>query len=177
MLDETRFLSDHGIRSLSKLHEREPYVLEIAGEKYQIDYEPGESRTSLFGGNSNWRGPVWFPINFLIIESMQRFHHYYGDDFKIEYPVGSGEMVTIQEASRELAERLMRLFTLDENGRRAAVGENDKMQTDPHFQNLIPFNEYFHGDTGRGCGAGRPLADLAWNRLMAHIHNTLHPPC
>lgn len=166
MLDETRFLSDYGVRSLSKIHEREPYVLEIAGHQYRIDYEPGESRTTLFGGNSNWRGPVWFPINFLIIESMQRFHHYYGDDFKIEYPVGSGEMITIQEASRELAERLMRLFTRDKDGRRAAVGDNTKMQTDPHFQDLIPFNEYFHGDSGRGCGASH---QTGWTGLIAKI--------
>ena len=166
MLDETRFLSDHGVRSLSKLHEREPYELEIAGKKYSIDYEPGESHSNLFGGNSNWRGPVWFPINFLIIEAMQRFHHYYGDDFTIEYPVGSGEKITIRDAAREIGSRLIKLFMTDGSGHRPASGPNEKIQNDPNFKDLISFYEYFDGDTGRGCGASH---QTGWTGLVAKI--------
>jgi hypothetical protein len=166
MLDETRFLSDYGIRSVSKLHEREPYVLEIDGASYRIDYEPGESNSNLFGGNSNWRGPIWFPINFLIIEAMQRFHHYYGDDFRIEYPVGSGETVTIREASKEVATRLIDIFRADENGRRPVHGACEKLQSDPHFKDLVLFHEYFHGETGRGCGASH---QTGWTGLIAKI--------
>ena len=166
MLDETRFLSDYGVRSVSRVHAEEPYVIDLAGERHSIDYEPGESTSNLFGGNSNWRGPIWFPINFLIIESMQRFHHYYGDDFTIECPVGSGSMITISEAARELATRLTRLFTPDADGRRPVHGTNEKLQSDPHFRNLILFHEYFHGDTGRGCGASH---QTGWTGLVAKI--------
>ena len=166
MLDETGFLSEHGVRSVSKFHEQNPSSLEIDGETYQIDYEPGESHTTLFGGNSNWRGPVWFPINFLIIEAMQRFHHYYGEEFLIECPVGSGEMVTIRAAARELASRLTSLFMKDPGGKRPFLGDNQKLQTDPHFAGLIQFNEYFEGETGRGCGASH---QTGWTGLIAKI--------
>ena len=166
MLDESRFLSDYGVRSLSKVHKKEPYVLEIEGNSYRIDYEPGESRSNLFGGNSNWRGPIWFPINFLIIESMQRFHHYYGDDFTIEYPIGSGKNITVRMAARELASRLIKLFMRNENGERPVLGSCKKLQTDPNFKDLISFHEYFHGDTGRGCGASH---QTGWTGLVAKL--------
>ncbi|MEC8733548.1 MAG: glucosidase [Planctomycetota bacterium] len=166
MLDEQGFLSDHGVRSVSRFHESNPYSVEIDGQRYRIDYEPGESRTTLFGGNSNWRGPVWFPINFLIIEAMQRFHHYYGDDFTIECPTGSGNMVTIRAAARELASRLTSLFMKDVRGHRPFLGTNRTLQEDPHFQGLIQFNEYFDGETGRGCGASH---QTGWTGLAAKI--------
>ena len=166
MLDEDRFLSDYGVRSVSKLHEKEPYALTIDGSTYRIDYEPGESNSNLFGGNSNWRGPIWFPINFLIIESLQRFHHYYGDDFQIEFPVGSGKTITIDEAARELASRLVGIFEADGAGRRAVHGTCEKLQADPNFRQLILFHEYFHGDTGRGCGASH---QTGWTGLVAKI--------
>ena len=166
MLDEDCFLSDHGVRSVSRVHAKEPYELELEGRSYRVDYEPGESRSGLFGGNSNWRGPIWFPINFLIIEAMQRFHHYYGDDFTIECPVGSGRMVTIEAAADEIAERLTRLFRADGSGRRPVHGEYEKLQTDPHFRNLVLFHEYFHGDTGRGCGASH---QTGWTGLIAKV--------
>lgn len=166
MLDENAFLSDYGIRSVSKIHEKHPYELKIDDGTYRIDYEPGESQSNLFGGNSNWRGPIWFPINFLIIEAMQRFHHYYGDDFKIECPVGSGTMVTIQEAARELATRLTGIFKADDKGHRPVYGEYEKLQSDPNFQNMVLFHEYFHGDTGRGCGASH---QTGWTGLIAKV--------
>lgn len=166
MLDESEFLSDFGVRGLSKFHRDSPYVLHSNGEVHTVDYEPGESQTSMFGGNSNWRGPIWFPINFLIIESLQKFHHYYGDDFKIECPTGSGQYMTILQVSQELTRRLTRLFLRDENGRRPALGDNEKLQTDPHFRDYLPFFEYFHGDTGRGCGAAH---QTGWTGLIAKL--------
>jgi hypothetical protein len=169
MLDETEFLSDYGVRALSKYHEKNPYVFHSHGQSFSVNYTPGESDSGLFGGNSNWRGPIWFPLNYLIIESLQKFHHYYGDDFKIEYPTGSGKMLTINEVANKLAQRLIRIFRKDKNGRRVVFGENEKFQTDPHFRDYIPFYEYFHGDNGRGVGASH---QTGWTGLVAKL---IHP--
>jgi len=166
MLDESEFLSDHGIRSLSKFHEKNPYKLNLNGNKFEIKYTPAESDTKLFGGNSNWRGPIWFPVNFLIIESLYRFHHYYGDDFKIECPTNSGNFVTIKDAADELAGRLSKIFLKDENGLRPVFRYNNKIQSDPHFKDYILFHEYFHGDSGRGIGASH---QTGWTGLIAKI--------
>ncbi|MDZ4821175.1 MAG: glucosidase [Planctomycetota bacterium] len=169
MLDETEFLSEFGVRSLSKIHQRRPFVFNCLGEPLSVDYEPAESTSGMFGGNSNWRGPIWFPVNFLIIESLQKFHYYYGDDFKVECPTGSGQYMTILQVSQELTRRLTRLFLRDENGRRAAFGDHEKMQTDPHFRDYLPFFEYFDGDNGRGLGAAH---QTGWTGLIAKL---LHP--
>jgi hypothetical protein len=167
MLDETEFLSDYGVRALSKYHEAHPYELSLEeGRKVSIAYTPGESIVPIFGGNSNWRGPIWMPMNFLIIESLQRFHHYYGDDFKVEYPTHSGKYFTLNEISDELSLRLARLFLRDEKGRRPVFGDNEKLQTDPHFSDYILFYEYFHGDNGRGCGASH---QTGWTGLIAKL--------
>lgn len=166
LLDESEFLSDYGIRSLSKYHNEHPYEFDLDGEKYRVKYTPAESDTWLFGGNSNWRGPIWFPVNFLIIESMYRFHHYYGDEFKIECPTNSGKFVTIKEAADELAVRLSKIFLKDKNGLRPVFGNNKKIQNDPHFKDYILFNEYFHGDNGRGAGASH---QTGWTGLIAKI--------
>lgn len=166
LLDENEFLSDYGVRSLSKYHQENPYVFYYRGHDFTVNYQPGESDTNLFGGNSNWRGPIWFPINFLIIESLQRFHHYYGDDFKIEYPTHSGNLVTLLDVANDLTWRLCRIFKRDRHGRRVVFGENEKFQTDPHFRDYLLFYEYFHGDTGRGCGASH---QTGWTGLVAKL--------
>ena len=166
MLDETRFLSDYGVRSLSREHLEKPYVFDLDGEHYSVDYEPGESQSDLFGGNSNWRGPIWFPVNYLIIESLLKFHDYYGDDFRIEYPVGSTETLSLKEVALELKQRLSNLFLRDADGRRAIFGDCEKFQSDPHFRDYLPFNEYFHGDTGRGLGASH---QTGWTGLITTL--------
>jgi hypothetical protein len=166
MLDETEFLSDYGIRALSKYHEQNPYELNLEGKKFDVKYTPAESDSGLFGGNSNWRGPIWFPVNFLILESMYRFHHYYGDDFKIECPTNSGKFVTIKDAADELAKRLSNIFLKDEKGLRPVYGYNKKIQNDPHFKDYILFHEYFHGDNGRGVGASH---QTGWTGLVAKL--------
>jgi hypothetical protein len=166
VLDEDEFLTPHGVRSLSRVHRGKPYVFPVGGQSYTVDYEPGESQTGLFGGNSNWRGPIWFPVNYLIIESLQKFHHYYGDDFKIECPTGSGRYLTINEVATELGRRLTRLFTRNEQGRRPVFGQNERLQSDPHFNNYINFHEYFHGEIGRGVGASH---QTGWTGLIAKI--------
>ena len=166
MLDESEFLSPFGIRSLSKYHEQNPFELAIMGTQFSVNYEPGESETALFGGNSNWRGPIWMPINFLIIESLQRFHYYYGDEFKVEYPTGSGNLLTLKQISEELSKRLIKLFVKDENGNRPVSGSNEKIQRDPNFNNYILFHEYFHGDNGIGLGASH---QTGWSGLIAKI--------
>jgi hypothetical protein len=166
MLDETEFLSDYGIRALSRHHEAHPYMLDWGGQRFSVSYQPGESTSGLFGGNSNWRGPIWMPVNFLIIESLQKFHHYYGDDFKVECPAGSGRYHTIGEVAAELATRLSRLFLRDETGRRPVFGDNVRLQTDPHFRDYVLFHEYFHGDTGRGVGASH---QTGWTGLVAKL--------
>jgi hypothetical protein len=169
LLDETEFLSPYGVRALSKYHRDHPYSLTCHDHTLTVSYQPGESDSGLFGGNSNWRGPVWFPVNYLIIESLQRFHHYYGDDFKVECPTGSNRFVTLNEVARELTHRLTRLFLRDEHGRRAIAGQCEKMQTDPHFRDYLLFHEYFHGDTGQGLGASH---QTGWTGLVAKL---LHP--
>src|SRR4030095_10028023 len=153
MLDETEFLSDYGIRALSKYHEQHPYVLSMNGDEFTVKYAPGESDTSLFGSNSNWRGPVWMPVNYLIIKSLQRFYHYYGPDFRIEYPTNSNNYCSLLEIANELSKRLSKIFLRNENGDRPVFGANEKFQRDTDFKDYILFHEYFHGDTGRGCGA------------------------
>jgi hypothetical protein len=166
MLDETEFLSDHGVRALSKCHEAHPYTLRTDGPPLTVRYVPGDSDTRAFGGNSNWRGPVWFPVNYLLIESIQKFHHYYGDDFKVECPTGSGVYLTLEAIAEELSRRLCRIFLRDEAGRRAVYGDCEKLQTDPHFKDYVQFFEYFHGDTGRGLGASH---QTGWTALVAKL--------
>ncbi len=166
MLDETEFLSDYGIRSLSKYHERHPYEFWLNSCKFSVAYTPGESNTAMFGGNSNWRGPVWMPVNYLIIESLQHFHRYYGDDFKVEYPTHSGVYMTLKEISIELGKRLLRLFLRDEQGRRPVFGDQEQLQQDPHFRDYILFYEYFHGDNGRGAGAAH---QTGWTGLVVKL--------
>ena len=166
MLDPDEFLSDYGIRSLSKAHEQHPYVFEMGGQRYEIAYIPGESTNRMFGGNSNWRGPIWLPINFLIIESLQKFHHYYGDDFKIEYPTGSGTYCTLLDIAEHLSRRLIRLFEVDAKGRRPIYQNCERMQNDPEFRDHLLFYEYFHGDNGRGVGASH---QTGWTALVAKL--------
>jgi hypothetical protein len=166
MLDEAEFLSPFGVRSVSKFHRDHPYIFHADGREYRVDYEPAESATALFGGNSNWRGPVWFPLNFLLIESLQRFHHYYGDSLKVEYPTGSGEMRTLWEVATELSRRLVHLFLRSSEGRRPLFGSSEKFQSDPHWQNLILFYEYFDGEKGTGLGASH---QTGWTALVAKL--------
>jgi hypothetical protein len=166
MLDEGEFLSPYGIRSVSKFHKENPYILTVDGTEYRVDYEPAESSTGMFGGNSNWRGPVWFPMNFLIIESLQKFHHYLGDDFKVECPTGSGKMMNLKEVAIELSQRLIRLFLKDSSGQRPIYGGMQKFQTDSHWRELILFPEYFHGDNGAGIGA---MHQTGWTGLVAFL--------
>jgi hypothetical protein len=166
MLDETEFLSDHGVRSVSKYHGQHPYQFRIDGQVLSVQYTPAESNIPLFGGNSNWRGPVWMPANYLIIEALQRFHHYYGDDFKVEYPTHSGQKLTLEQISEELSKRLSRIFLKDEHGRRVVYGNCEKMQTDPHFKDYILFFEYFDGDTGKGLGASH---QTGWTGLVGKL--------
>jgi hypothetical protein len=166
MLDETEFLSDYGVRALSKYHADHPYVFRVNGMDLSVRYQPAESDTGLFGGNSNWRGPVWFPVNFLIIESLQKFHHYYGDDFKVECPTGSGRYVTINEVADEISRRLTRIFLRGPDGRRPVFGQDHRQQDDPDFRDYLLFYEYFHGDNGRGVGASH---QTGWTALVAKL--------
>ena len=166
MLDESEFLSDYGIRAISRVHREKPFMLEANGMSHRVDYEPAESSTGLFGGNSNWRGPIWFPVNYLLIESLQKFHHFVGNDVRVEYPTGSGQMKTLWEVSAELSRRLARIFLRDRDGRRPVFGEADKFQTDAHWRDYVPFHEYFHGDTGRGVGASH---QTGWTGLVAKL--------
>ena len=166
MLDETEFLSEYGVRSLAKIYEKEPYVFHANGIVFKVNYNPADSDTGLFGGNSNWRGPIWFPVNFLIIESLQRFHHYYGDDFKIEYPTNSGNFIAINEAAEKLTKRLKSIFLRNKEGKRPVFGNNTKFQEDPHFKDYILFYEYFHGDNGSGLGANH---QTGWTGLIAKL--------
>ncbi len=166
LLDEAEFLAPHGIRSLSKYHADHPYHLTIHGSNFSVDYEPAESRTGLFGGNSNWRGPIWFPLNYLIIEGLQRFHHYYGDEFKIECPTGSGQFMTLAEVASVLSERLINLFRRDTTGRRPIYGESTLWQAAPQWCNYLLFYEYFHAETGAGLGASH---QTGWTGLVAKL--------
>lgn len=166
MLDEDKFLSPYGIRSLSKFHASNPYILQVHGNEYRVDYEPAESTTDVFGGNSNWRGPVWFPINYLIIESLQKYYRYFGDEFKVECPTGSGQMMTLWQVANELSQRLIRTFLNDATGRRAIYGGTEMFQSDPHWHDLILFYEYFQGDNGAGIGASH---QTGWTGLIAKL--------
>jgi hypothetical protein len=166
MLDPAEFFSDFGIRALSCYHLEHPYHLELDGMSYQVRYEPGESSTGLFGGNSNWRGPIWFPINFLLIEALRRFHHYYGDDFLVECPTGSGQMRTLRQVAVEISQRLARLFLRGSDGRRPVYGDSEVFQNDPHWRDNILFYEYFHGDNGRGLGASH---QTGWTSVIANL--------
>ncbi len=166
MLDSDEFLSDYGIRSLSKYYEKNPYTMKINGDTLSIKYTPGESDTRMFGGNSNWRGPIWFPINYLIIESLKKFDFYYGGDFSIEYPTGSGNFLTMDIIAKELSLRCMKIFMRDKNGHRPVFGQNKKFQEDPHFKDYILFYEYFHGDSGKGLGASH---QTGWTGLVAEM--------
>jgi Mannosylglycerate hydrolase MGH1-like glycoside hydrolase domain len=166
MLDENEFLGPHGIRSISKFHEEHPFVFHVNGQEHRVDYLPAESNTGMFGGNSNWRGPVWMPVNALIIRALLNFHLYYGDNFKIECPTGSGKMMNLFEVSKEIGDRLTSTFTRDEKGRRPVYGGTEKFQTDPNWRDLILFYEYFHGDNGAGLGASH---QTGWTGLVAKI--------
>ncbi|SDT97563.1 hypothetical protein SAMN05444156_1192 [Verrucomicrobium sp. GAS474] len=166
VLDETEFLSEHGLRSVSKAHLAKPYVLKQGDAEYTVGYEPGEGTTRLFGGNSNWRGPVWFPINFLLVEAMERYHHFYGDEVKVECPAGSGKRMTLKEASREISRRLTGLFLPDAAGNRPCHGGAHRFASDPHWKDLVLFHEYFHGDTGKGLGASH---QTGWTALTVKL--------
>ena len=166
MLDEREFLSPYGIRALSQFHRAHPYILNVDGMEHRVDYEPGESTTGLFGGNSNWRGPIWFPVNYLLVESLQKFHYYLGDDFKVEFPTGSGTMLSLWEVAGELSRRMTSIFLRDESGRRPACGSFDKFHNDPQWRDLVLFHEYFHGDSGAGLGASH---QTGWTGLVTKL--------
>jgi hypothetical protein len=164
MLDENEFLSPYGIRALSKFHEQHPFVFSVQGQEYRVDYLPGESNTGMFGGNSNWRGPIWMPVNAMIIRALLNFYLYYGDNFKIECPTGSGKMMNLFEVSKEIADRLSRIFLRNEQGKRPVYGGTEKFQSDPYWRDYILFFEYFHGDNGAGLGASH---QTGWTGLVA----------
>jgi len=170
MLDENEFFSPYGIRAVSRCHLNHPYILSLDGASHSVHYEPGESSTGLFGGNSNWRGPIWFPVNYLLVHALRRFHEYYGDSLKVECPSRSGRFVNLSEVADELARRLVRTFKRDSDGRRAVFGANEKFQTDPYWRDYIPFHEYFHGDTGAGVGASH---QTGWTALVASMIDEL----
>jgi hypothetical protein len=170
MLDEKEFLSPHGIRALSQHHREHPYVLEFDGEAHAVDYEPAESTTGMFGGNSNWRGPVWFPANYLLVQSLRRFRQYYGESLRVECPTGSGRMMNLDEVADEISRRLVATFQRDATGRRPVFGGNEKFQTDPHWRDYVPFYEYFHGDNGAGLGASH---QTGWTALVAKMIDEL----
>jgi hypothetical protein len=166
MLDENEFFSPFGIRAISRVHHDHPYTLGVNGTEHRVDYEPAESSTGLFGGNSNWRGPIWFPVNFLLIESLQKFHYYLGDGYKVECPTGSGKTATLWQIAGEISQRLTRIFLRDKDGRRPVFGDTEKFQSDPHWRDMIPFHEYFHGDNGAGIGASH---QTGWTALVAKL--------
>ncbi len=171
MLDESEFLSEYGIRALSRFHLEHPYEFNVHGELFSVKYTPAESNTSLFGGNSNWRGPIWMPVNYLIIESLIKFYHYYGDEFKVEYPTGSGQLKNIKEIAMLLSQRLMKIFLKNENGERPVNGSYEKFQKDPYFKDLVLFYEYFHGDNGSGIGAPH---QTGWTGVIADLIHDFH---
>ena len=171
VLDENEFLSPFGVRSLSAYHREHPYLLPVNGDVHRVDYEPGESHTQTFGGNSNWRGPIWFPVNFLLIEALQKFHHYFGDSFTIECPRGSGQMKDLWQVAQELSRRLEALFLRGPDGRRPAYVGNDKLNLDPHWRDYLLYHEYFNGDTGKGLGASH---QTGWTALVAKLLQQTH---
>ncbi|MBK1826293.1 MGH1-like glycoside hydrolase domain-containing protein [Haloferula rosea] len=166
LIDEDEFFSGHGIRSLSKAHAKAPFVFEHGGQRNEVRYTPGEADTDMFGGNSNWRGPIWFPINYLIIEALQRYHYYYGDTFTVEYPKGSGKQVNLREIANEISDRLMSLFKLDKDGYRPCFGDAKRYSDETDWQNLLLFHEYFHGETGEGLGASH---QTGWTALVVRL--------
>jgi len=168
MFDEEEFLSPFGIRSVSKYHEKSPYVYWAHGVPYSVDYEPGEGTTGMFGGNSNWRGPIWMPVNYLIIESLRTYHRFYGDRFQVEFPTRSGKFVSLGQAAESLADRLISLFEVQPDGRRPCHGDQPLYVKDPHWKDLLLFSEYFHAETGRGCGSSH---QTGWTGLVTDLVN------
>jgi len=166
MLDESEFLGSYGVRALSRYHNEHPYVIQTQGQEYRVNYLPAESNTGMFGGNSNWRGPIWMPVNALLIRALMSFYLFYGDSFKVECPTGSGKMMNLFEVAREIASRLARIFLRDESGRRPVYGDTEKFQTDPNWRDYILFYEYFHGDNGAGLGASH---QTGWTGLVAKL--------
>ena len=166
MLDESEFLSPYGIRALSRFHHEHPYALSVNGIEHQVHYEPAESTTGLFGGNSNWRGPIWFPVNYLLIESLQKFHHFYGDNLAVPFPMGAERRMNLGEVATELSRRLTRIFLRDPDGRRPVYGGAHTFQEDPHWRDLLLFYEYFHGDNGAGIGASH---QTGWTAVVAKL--------
>lgn len=165
MLDEDEFLSDHGIRSLSKKHKDHPWGMDVHGQRHEVNYWPGDSHSGMFGGNSNWRGPIWLAVNFLLIESLQRFYQYYGDDIQVECPTGSGDFMNLANVAEEIQHRIIHIFGRDHEGRRATNGGNPLLDKDPHFRDYVWFYEYFHADDGRGLGASH---QTGWSGLVAY---------
>jgi hypothetical protein len=166
MLDEERFLSPHGIRSLSRWHKDHPFVFDVSGAEYKVVYEPAESTSGMFGGNSNWRGPVWFPLNILIVRSLLDYYRFFGDDFRVECPTGSGRLMTLFEVARELSSRLVSIFRKDERGWRPVFGGSRKFQESPDWRDYLLFYEYFHGDNGAGIGASH---QTGWTGMVARL--------
>jgi hypothetical protein len=166
MLDEQEFLSPFGIRSVSRIHESHPFILRFNGDEHRLDYTPGESNTGLFGGNSNWRGPIWLPLNFLLVEALERYHHFYGNAFTVECPTGSGRHLTLEQVAREISRRVASLFLRDASGHRPCLGTERRYADDPHWRDLMLFHEYFHAETGRGCGASH---QTGWTALAARF--------
>jgi hypothetical protein len=166
LLDENEFLSPYGIRSLSKFHEQHPYTFNLGRDVFRVNYLPGESDTGMFGGNSNWRGPIWMPVNALLIRALMKLHLYYGDDFKVECPTGSGKQMSLREVAEEISHRLSGIFTRAADGRRAVFGSADKFQSDPHWRDNVLFYEYFHADNGAGLGASH---QTGWTGVVAKL--------
>jgi hypothetical protein len=166
LLDENEFLSEFGIRSLSRYHDHHPYVTHVGGQEYRVNYLPAESDSGMFGGNSNWRGPIWMPVNALIIRALMQYYGYYGDDFQVECPTGSGHMMTLYQVAEEIGRRLSSMFSRDEHGHRPVFGGSEKFQNDPHWRDNILFYEYFHGDNGAGLGASH---QTGWTGVVARI--------
>jgi len=170
MLDESEFLSDYGIRSLSRVHLDNPYRFYHQGQEFKVGYVPGDSTSGMFGGNSNWRGPIWMPVNLLLLRALLQLYGYFGDDFKVEYPTGSGNYINLYDVTKEISERIVSIFLKDKSGRRPVYGAAEKFQTDPHWRDLILFYEYFHGDNGAGIGASH---QTGWTGCVARIIQAL----
>jgi hypothetical protein len=166
MLDEKEFFSPHGIRAISRFHDEHPYIVNVEGQEYRVNYLPAESDTGMFGGNSNWRGPIWMPVNAVLIRALLQYYLYYGDNFKIECPTGSGKLMNLFEVAHEIANRLERIFLRDKSGRRPVYGGTEKFQTDAHWKDCILFHEYFHGDNGAGLGASH---QTGWTGVVAKL--------
>jgi len=166
LLSEDAFLSSYGLRGLSRRHREAPFRIEVAGVESVVDYEPGESRSGLFGGNSNWRGPIWFPLNYLVIESLSHWDDWFGADMTVEHPAGSGQHMSLGDVARDLARRLVSIWLPGPDGRRPVFGSYDKLADDPEWRDLLPFHEYFHGDTGAGLGASH---QTGWTGIIAHL--------